>query len=124
MAQLTGPALEAILKLCSKADLFALANDFSHAYRTSNMLDCQLDALDRYLYAAYYFHGHFMSAEYQVRAWALLHNFLPYCPRTKIRQRYQSPFHKINGFLYHDNWLQNLLVAASLGVCHATNAIR
>ena len=124
MAHVTGPVLEAILKLCSKADLFALAFDFPHAYRTSNMLDRQLDALDRCLYAAHYFHGHLMSAEYQVRAWAVFHNFLPYCPRAKIRQRYQSPFHKLNGFLDHDNWLQNLLVAASLGGRHSTNAIR
>jgi hypothetical protein len=122
--QVTGPTLEAILKLCSKADRFALAFDFSQAYRTSNMLDRQLDALDRCLYAAHYFHGHLMSAEYQVRAWALFHNFQPYCPRAKIRQRYQSPFHKLNSSLYHDNWLQNLLVAASLGGRHATNAIR
>jgi len=120
----TGSALEAILKLCSKADLFALAFDHPNAYRTSNMLDRHLDPLDRCLYAARYFHGHLMSAEYLVRAWALLHNFQPYCPRAKIRQQFQSPFHKLNGFVYHDNWLQNLLVAASLGGRYATNTIR
>jgi hypothetical protein len=41
------------------------------------MLDRQLDPFDRSLYAARYFHGHLMSAEYQIRAWALFHNFLP-----------------------------------------------
>jgi len=123
-AHVTGPTLEAILKLCSKADLFVLAFDYPHAYRTSNMLDRQLDPLDRCLYAARYFHGHLMSAEYQIRAWALLHNFLPYCPRAKIRQHFQSPFHRLNGFVYHDNWLQNLLVASSLGGRYATYAIR
>jgi hypothetical protein len=122
--QVTGPSLEAILKLCSQADRFALAFAYPLAYRTSNRLDRQLDALDRCLYAAHYFHGPLMSAEYQVRAWAWFHNFQPYCPRAKIRQRYQSPFHKLNGFVYHDNWLQNLLVAASLGGRYATNAIR
>jgi hypothetical protein len=123
-SQVSGPPLEAILKLCAKADQFALAFDFARAYRTSNRLDRQLDRLDRCLYAAHYFHGHLMAGEYQVRAWALFHNFQPYCPRAQIRERYLSPFHKLNGFVYHDNWLQNLLVAASLGGRQTTNAIR
>jgi hypothetical protein len=122
--QVTGPTLAAILKLCSNADRFVLAFDYPNAYRTSNMLDRALDPLDRCLYAARYFHGHLMSAEYQVRAWALLHNFHPYCPRAKIREQFQSPFHQLNGRVYHDNWLQNLLVASSLGGCYATNTIR
>jgi hypothetical protein len=120
----TGPTLDAILKLCSKADLFVLAFAHPLAYRTSNMLDRQMDPLDRCLYAARYFHGHLMSAEYQIRAWALFHNFQPFCPRAKIRELYLSPFHKLNGFVYHDNWLHNLLVASSLGGRFATNAIR
>jgi hypothetical protein len=123
-AHVTGPTLAAILKLCSKADRFVLAFDHPDAYRTSNMLDRALDPLDRCLYAARYFHGHLMSAEYQIRAWALLHNFHPYCPRARIREQFQSPFHKLNGWVYHDNWLQNLLVASSLGGHYATNTIR
>jgi hypothetical protein len=119
----TGPTLDAILKLCSKADLFVLAFAHPLAYRTSNMLDRQMDPLDRCLYAARYFHGHLMSAEYQIRAWALFHNFQPFCPRAKIRDHYLSPFHKLNGFVYHPNWLHNLLIASSLGGRHATNAI-
>lgn len=122
--QLTGPALQAVLKLCSKAHLFVLAFDYPLAYRTSNMLDRQLDAFDRCLYAARYFHGHLMSAEYQIRAWALFHNFHPYCPRAKPSNSYQSPFHQLNGFVYHDNWLHNLLIASSLGGRYAINTIR
>jgi hypothetical protein len=121
---ITGPTLDAILKLCAKADLFVLAFAHPHAYRTSNMLDRQMDPLDRCLYAARYFHGHLMSAEYQVRAWALFHNFQPFCPRAKIRDHYLSPFHKLNGFVYHPNWLHNLLVASSLGGRYVINTIR
>jgi hypothetical protein len=121
---ITGPALEAILKLCSKADRFVLAFEHPQAYRTSNMLDRHMDPLDRCLSAAHYFHGHLMSAEYHVRAWALLHNFQPYCPRAKISDTYQSPFHQLNGFVYHDHWLQNLLIASSLGGRYAINTIR
>lgn len=123
-AHVTGPTLKAILKLCSNADRFVLAFDYPNAYRTSNMIDRQLDPLDRCLYAARYFHGHLMSAEYQIRAWALLHNFHPYCPRAKIREKYSSSFHQLNGFVYHDNWLQNLLVASSMGGRYAFNTIR
>jgi len=120
----TGSTLDAILKLCSKADRFVLAFDYPTAHRTSNMLDRALDPLDRALYAARYFHGHLMSAEYEMRAWALLYNFRPYCPRAKIRQTFRSPFHRLNGFVYHDNWLQNLLVATSLGGRYAAYTIR
>jgi hypothetical protein len=105
--------LDAIDKLCAKSGEFALAFAHPGAYRTSNMIDRHMDPLDRCIYNAHYFHGHVMSAEYGVRAWALMHNFQPYCPRSKIRKRYQSPAHRLNGFLYHDNWLHNLLVSTS-----------
>jgi hypothetical protein len=109
------PGLEAILKLCGRAPAYAQAYEHPSAYRTSNMLDRQMDRMDRCFYMAKYFHGHLMTAEYGVRSWALLHNFLPYCPRVKCATTYQSPAHKLNGFVYHDNWLQNLLVSASMG---------
>jgi hypothetical protein len=110
-----GTGLDAILKLCHRAPEFARAFDYPSAYRTSNMIDRHMEPLDRYLYSAKYFHGHLTTAEYGVRAWALLHNFQPYCPRSKVAATYQSPAHKLNGLVYHDNWLQNLLVSASMG---------
>lgn len=110
-----GAGLDAILKLCNRTPEFVKAFDYPSAYRTSNMIDRHMDPLDRYLYSAKYFHGHLMTAEYGVRAWALLHNFHPYCPRSRVASQYQSPAHKLNGFVYHDNWLQNLLVSASMG---------
>jgi len=121
---LTGYPLESVLKLCSKSELFTLTFEHPDAYRTSNMIDRHMEPMDRCLYSARYFHGHIMSGEYQIRTWALFHNFQPYCPRAKIREKYVSPFHKLNGFVYHDNWLQNLLVASSLGGRYATNTIR
>jgi hypothetical protein len=73
-----GVALNAILKLCLKADPFVIAYDFPDAYRTSNMIDRHVNDMDRFLFAGYAFHGHLMTAEYRIRAWALLHNFRPY----------------------------------------------
>jgi len=110
-----GPPLEAVLKLCAKAPLFALAYDHPGAYRTSNMLDRHMQPMARSFANAQYFHGHLMSAELRVRAWALLHNFLPYGPRVGKTNPYQSPAHQLNGRVYHEDWLQNLLVSASMG---------
>lgn len=112
-AHLSGAALDAVDKLCAKADIFALTFDHPQAYRTSNMIDRHMIPLDRWLFAARYFHGNWLSAEYQIRAWALFHNFMPYCPRAKIRDDFISPVHKVNGFVYHDNWLHNLLISTS-----------
>jgi hypothetical protein len=110
----SGTALETIEKLCAKADRFLLAFDHPEAYRTSNMLDRHMDPMARWLFCAHFFHGHLNSAEQQARAWALLHNFWPYCPRAKVSELYISPAHKLNGFVYHSNWLHNLLVSTSL----------
>lgn len=121
---LTLPVIEAIDKLCTKADSFMLAFDYPQAYRTSNMIDRHMDPMARWLDSIRYFHGHWLSAELHIRSWALLHNFWPYCPRAKVRETYQSPAHKLNGFVYRDNWLENLLVATSLQGFHVSNKKR
>lgn len=118
---LTGTVVEAIEKLCAKADSFVLTFAYPDAYRTSNMVDRHLQPMSRWLYSTRYFHGHLLSAELQTRSWALLHNFWPYCPRAKVCETYQSPAHKLNGFVYRDNWLENLLVATSLQGFHVSN---
>ena len=109
----TGTALEAIEKLVAKTDRFVLAFDYPQAYRTSNMIDRLIEPMARWLFSARAFHGHWRSAELQVRAWALCHNFWPYCPRARATQHYLSPAHKLNGFVYHPNWLHNLLISTS-----------
>ena len=116
-AQLSeGPVREAVLKLCRRAQRFVPAFRFPEAHRTSNAVDRLMNHQDRHLYAMRYLHGTHESARLALRAMALLWNFHPYGARTRhgAPQRL-SPFHDLNGFQYHDNWLQNLLVAASLG---------
>jgi hypothetical protein len=110
----TGYVLEAVRKLCAKVDRFALAYDYPLAHRTSNMLDRHMNLMDRWLFSSRFFHGHWTSAERSIRAWALLHNFRPYCPRIRAKQAYSSPVHKLNGFVYHDNWLHNLMISTSM----------
>jgi hypothetical protein len=110
----TGYVLEAVQKLCAKVDRFVVAYEYPHAHRTSNMLDRHMNSMARWLDSTRFFHGHWVSAERSIRAWALLHDFGPYCPRAKISQTFSSPAHKLNGFVYHPNWLHNLLISTSL----------
>lgn len=110
---LSGTALEAVHKLAAKTDLFILAFDHPDAYRTSNMIDRQMIPLARWLISIRFFHGHWHSAERLIRAWVLFHNFGPFCPTAKVRQGFISPAHKLNGSVYHHNWLHNLLISTS-----------
>ena len=90
--------------------------DFPKAHRTSNMVDRLMQRMDRHLFSTQYFHGSMVAAELSIRGWALIQNFAPYNPRTiKQHNGYQSPAECLNQFRYHENWLQNLLISASLG---------
>lgn len=103
--------------LCAKAERFTPAYDFEDCYRTSNQIDRPMNAIDRYLYQMRYFKGHRESANNKIRAWAILYNFAPFSER--VQKRKENPkkctrFEQYNGFVYHKNWLHNLLIAASL----------
>jgi len=90
--------------------------DYQHGQRTSNMLDRLMKYQDRRLYSTQHFHGDIANANALMRAHALLVNFCPFSPQTTARKgNIHSPFEQVNGFVYRDNWLENLLVAASLG---------
>jgi len=50
------------------------------------------------------------------RAFALLFNFTPFSPRVRNQQQdLYCPDARLNGFVYHQDWLQNLMISASLG---------
>jgi hypothetical protein len=113
---LDGSVAEMIAKMARHRADFTLAYDCPEAARTTNAVDRLHNHLDRALYAMRYCHGHKASARLAVRAWALQGNFHPYGPRLRRDQPSRSsPFADLNGFLYHPNWLQNLLVASSMG---------
>ena len=108
------PLKDKLMKLCEKKSWFLPAYDFAKCLRTSNMIDRLMRGLDKYLFAKQYFHGTLVSAEYGVRAYCLLSNFRPYNPSTvKETEGSHSPFERLNGFTYHENWLENLLIATS-----------
>lgn len=111
-----GPLRMTVLKACAKGPRFAVAYRYPGSARTSNAVDRLMNYQDRLLYAMRYFHGTRASARLSVRAMALLWNFHPYGARARrADQKRRSPFHDVNGFEYHDNWLHNLLIASSMG---------
>lgn len=108
--------LEKVLALCDKAPNFAKAYDHPNAHRTSNMVDRLMRWLDRYVFNMQYFHGTLASAEQGIRAWAILRNYQPYGSRTVgSKTELVCAATELNGFKYCDNWLENLLVATSMG---------
>jgi hypothetical protein len=113
---LDGSVAEMVGKMaCHRAD-FTPAYDRPQAARTTNAVDRLLNHLDRVLYAMRYCHGQRASARLAVRAWAMQWNFHPYGPRLCLDHPGRaSPFADLNGFHYHPNWLQNFLLASSMG---------
>jgi len=114
---LTDSPLKAkLLKLCEKKARFLPAYDCPTCLRTSNMIDRLMRGMDKYLAAHQDFHGTLVSAEYGIRSYCLLTNFRPslYNPIAGYTSReLRSPVKALNGFTYHGDWLQNMLIATS-----------
>ena len=56
------------------------------------------------------------------QAWAILYNFTPFSERVQKRKenpKKSTRFEQYNGFVYHKNWLHNLLIADSLNAHNA-----
>lgn len=112
---LTGIVRDKVLDLCDKRDLWSIAYDHPGGHRTSNMLDRLMRSMNRYFDDGQHLHGSQAACDQHCRAWALLYNFTPWHPATADHNEgWQSPAERLNGHRYHDNWLQNLLVSASL----------
>ena len=115
-AHLIGVAAAMVEKLCARCEAFLPAYDCPGAARTSNAVDRLLNVVDRHLYAMRYCHGTKLSARLAVRAMALQWNFHSYGKRLRHDQpERSSAFADLNGFQYHENWIQNFLIASSMG---------
>lgn len=113
---LEGSVSDLVMKMCGWRARFMVADAHPQAHRTSNAVDRLMNHQDRLLYAMRYFHTNKESARLAVRAMALQWNFHPYGVRLRrADQARRSPFHDLNGFQYHANWLHNLLIASSMG---------
>jgi hypothetical protein len=111
----TAWVLEQVKKLCSRAREYGEAYGQAGGHRTSNMLDRVMRGMNRYFDDGQHLHGGEGACERHCRAWALLANFRPWNPATaRANGGWRSPAERVNKHHYHDNWLHNLLVSASL----------
>jgi hypothetical protein len=106
--------LEMVTKLWNRESEYAVSYSHPGCHRTSNLVDRLMNRLTRFLYAGRGLHGHQRSCERRLRGWALLQNFRPFAPRSGRPRKYQSPAHRLNQKQYHEHWLHNLQVCASL----------
>lgn len=107
--------LKKILLFCGKANAFKAHYDHPDGFRTSNMVDRLMRWADRYLFSMQYFHGTTRSAKQGFIAWAILRNFQPYCSRVERgKDVLLCAASELNGFSYHKNWLENLIVSISM----------
>jgi hypothetical protein len=112
---LTGVVLEQANKLCERAKEYGQTYEHPGCQRTSNMLDRVMRSMNRYFDRGQHLHGSLEAADQHCRAWALLYNFTPWSPATiKANNGLECPAQRLNQHRYHDNWLENLLVSASL----------
>ena len=113
---LTGIVLDKTLALCNKRDRFAVAYNKPGCHRTSNMLDRLMRGMNRYLFDGQHLHGSIQASRLHSRAWALLWNYAPWSPAsTRANGGWRCPAERFNQHRYHEHWLQNLLISASLG---------
>jgi hypothetical protein len=113
---LSGIVLEKVLDLCKKRDRWSIAYRHPGGHRTSNMLDRLMRGMNRYFDHGQHLHGSHEACRRHCRAWALLWNFTPWHPATsKANNNWRSPAERLNQHRYHDCWLENLLISASLG---------
>jgi hypothetical protein len=113
---LNGVVLEKVLALCKKRDRWSIAYHHPQGHRTSNMLDRLMRGMNRYFDHGQHFHGSHQACRLHCRAWALVWNFAPWHPATARKNRgWRCPAERMNRHRYHECWLQNLLISASLG---------
>ena len=113
---LKGIILETVLSLCRKRDRWSVAYRYPDGHRTSNMLDRIMRGMNRYFDHGQHLHGSRRAIRWHCRAWALLCNFAPWHPATtRANAGWRCPAERLNRHRYHDCWLQNLLLSASLG---------
>jgi hypothetical protein len=113
---LTGIVREKVLDLCGQRDHWSVAYRHPGGHRTSNMLDRVMRGMNGSFDRGQHLHGSRAACRLHCRAWALLWNFAPWHPATtRANHDWRCPAERLNQHRYHDCWLQNLLISASLG---------
>jgi hypothetical protein len=107
--------LEQVEKMWKRKQEYGEAYAHPGAHRTSNMLDRVMRSMCKYFDDSQHLHGSAQACEKHCRAWALLYNYRPWHPATtRANDGWRCPAERLNKHRYHDHWLQNLMVSASL----------
>jgi hypothetical protein len=121
-ATLSGEIRERALRLCGRAAQYGQAYAHAGGHRTSAMLDRLMRGMNGYFVGCQHLHGCAEATELHVRAWALLYNFTPWGPQAqRDNEPWRSPAERLNQHRYHDNWLHNLFISASLAGFQSRN---
>jgi len=113
---LTGEIQERTLRLCGRGQEYGLAYEHPSGHRTSVMLDRVMRGMNGYWVGCQHLHGSAEATQRHSRAWALLFNFAPWGPEAERANRpWRSLAERLNQHRYHENWLHNLFISASLG---------
>ena len=107
--------LEQVEELCGRSKEYAVAYSHPGGHRTSNMPDRVMRSTNRYFDDGRHLHGGTEACDRHRRAWALLRNFRPWHPATaRDNDGWRSPAERLDRHRYHDDWLKNSLISASL----------
>lgn len=117
---LPAPVRQAITKLVNHAEDYAVSYDSPTGKRTSNEVDRLTNHLTRLMYSGKHLHGHLSSATLRLRGSKLVHNFLPFAERSNHPRDFVSPAHRLNKKVFHEHWLHNLYLSASMRGFHIT----
>ena len=105
---------EMTAKLWKRADQYRQSFKHAGCYRTSNQVDRLMNRMTRLMYSGRGLHGNQAASESRLRGWALMVNFIPYAHRSNVEREFACPAHRLSGKNYSDNWLENLLLSASM----------
>jgi len=120
---LSGEIRERALRLCGRGGEYGEACQHPGCHRTNVMLDRVMRGMSGYFDGGQHLHGSAEASRLHVRAWALLSNFTPWGPETqKSNGEWRCPAERFNQHRYHESWLQNLFVSASLAGFRQGNA--
>jgi len=105
---------EMTAKLWKRASQYRQSFKHDDCYRTSNQVDRLMNRMTRLMYSGRGLHGNHAASERRLRGWALMVNFVPYAHRSNVQRAHRCPAHQLSNKCYSENWLENLLVSASM----------
>jgi len=103
------------LDLCDRLDRRSIAYRRVGGHRLSIMLDRLMWGLNRPFDLGQHLHGSREARRSHCRAWAWSRNFAPRYPAAiRENKRWRCPAEHLNRHRYHDCWLKDPLISASL----------